>query len=93
MNIKNTSSYRPRSSGGIDLLLTDVIMPGGISGPQLAEQLAGQRPGLRVLYMSGYTDTALVHHTAFDPRQNLLQKPFTAGELAHRIWNVLHPRE
>jgi two-component system, cell cycle sensor histidine kinase and response regulator CckA len=79
--------------GWIDVLLTDVIMPGGMSGPQLAEQLLGQRPGLRVLYMSGYTDTAIAHHTAFDPRQNLLQKPFTAGGLAHRIWNMLHTRE
>ena len=64
-----------------------------MSGPQLAEQLLGQRPGLRVLYMSGYTDTAIPHHATFDPRQELLQKPFTAGVLAHRIWNVLHSQE
>ena len=79
--------------GAIDLLLTDVIMPGGMTGPQLAERLLGQLPGLRVLFMSGYTDTAIATHASFDPRQDLLQKPFTAGGLAHRIWSVLHTQE
>ncbi len=61
--------------GQIDVLLTDVIMPGGLSGPQVANRLLDQQPGLRVLYMSGYTDAMIAHHAAFDSRQNLLQNP------------------
>ncbi|HEU5088250.1 MAG TPA: ATP-binding protein, partial [Roseiflexaceae bacterium] len=79
--------------GRIDVLLTDVIMPGGMSGPQLAEQLLNERPELRVLYMSGYTDSALARHTAFDARQNMVQKPFTAADLAHHVWKALHTQE
>jgi two-component system cell cycle sensor histidine kinase/response regulator CckA len=78
--------------GQIDVLLTDVIMPGGLSGPQVAEQLLTQQAGLRVLYMSGYTDTMIAHHAAFDPRQNLLQKPFTPTGLVRAVWNARYAR-
>jgi two-component system, cell cycle sensor histidine kinase and response regulator CckA len=77
-----------RIDGQLDLLLTDVVMPGA-SGPQLARQLAVERPTLKVLYMSGYTDNAIVHHGVLDPGTALLEKPFTADGLAVRVRAVL----
>jgi two-component system, cell cycle sensor histidine kinase and response regulator CckA len=71
-----------------DLLVTDVIMPGS-SGPKLFDRLAMLRPDLKVLYMSGYTDDAIVHHGQLDPGIELLQKPFTAGDLNRRVREVL----
>jgi two-component system, cell cycle sensor histidine kinase and response regulator CckA len=72
----------------IDVLLTDVIIPGGMSGPQVAGQVQLQHPDLQVLYMSGYTDAAITHHTGLDPGQALLQKPFSVNRLAHAVWNA-----
>jgi CheY-like chemotaxis protein len=72
----------------IDVLLTDVVMPGG-SGPQLAAQLADRRPGLKVVYMSGYTQEAIVHHGIVDPGIAFLHKPFTSESLARKIREVL----
>ncbi len=74
--------------GKIDLLLTDVIMPGE-SGPMLAARLTRQRPGLRVLFMSGYAGDELGVHGVLDPSVELLQKPFTAQELAGRVREAL----
>jgi two-component system cell cycle sensor histidine kinase/response regulator CckA len=72
----------------IDLLLTDVIMP-HMSGRQLAEMLASQRPNLKVLYMSGYTDEIIAHHGVIDSDKELLQKPFSRDLLAEKIRRVL----
>jgi two-component system cell cycle sensor histidine kinase/response regulator CckA len=72
----------------IDLLVTDVIMP-VMSGPVLAEQLTARRPGLRVLYVSGYPDTALAQYGAAVPGALLLQKPFTTDALARRVRQAL----
>jgi PAS domain S-box-containing protein len=77
-----------RHPGKIDLLLTDVIMPGE-SGPTLAARLARQRPGLRVLFMSGYAGDELGVHGVLDPSVELLQKPFTAQELATRVRDAM----
>jgi len=77
-----------RHPGKIDLLLTDVIMPGE-SGPVLAARLTRQRPGLRVLFMSGYAGDELGVHGVLDRTVELLQKPFTAQELASRVQNAL----
>jgi signal transduction histidine kinase len=68
----------------IDLLLTDVIMP-SLSGPRLAERVCAVRPGLKVLFMSGYTDDAIARYEILDPGANLISKPFSTQTLLHRV--------
>jgi nitrogen-specific signal transduction histidine kinase/FixJ family two-component response regulator len=72
----------------IAVLLTDVVMPGA-SGPALTTQLIERRPGLKVIYMSGYTEEAIVHHGVLDPGVTFLQKPFTADTLGRKVREVL----
>jgi signal transduction histidine kinase len=72
-----------------DLLFTDVVMPGGMSGRQLAEQAQVLRPGLPVLFTSGYTENAIVHHGRLDADVHLLQKPYRRHDLAAKIRKVL----
>jgi len=72
----------------IDLLLTDVVMPGA-SGPELTRQLIEQRPTLKVIYMSGYTEDAIVQHGVLKPGIAFLNKPFTSQTLGQKIRDVL----
>ena len=72
-----------------DLLFTDVIMPDGMSGRQLAEKVLKLRPGIKVLYTSGYTDNAIVHQGRLDPGVLLLTKPYRKSQLAKMIRHAL----
>jgi CheY-like chemotaxis protein len=69
----------------IDLLFTDVIMPGAMNGRQLVDEALKRRPGLKTLYTSGYTENAIVHHGRLDSGVLLLAKPYRKSELARMI--------
>jgi signal transduction histidine kinase len=73
----------------IDLLFTDVIMPGGMNGRQLATEAQKRRPGLKVLFTSGYTENAIVHHGRLDAGVLLLPKPYLSADLARLIRTAL----
>jgi len=79
--------------GHFDLLFTDVVMPGGMGGGELAERAAKLRPGLPVLFTSGYAEQAVVHHGRLDRGVHLLQKPYRKQELAAKVRKVLERRE
>lgn len=74
--------------GSVDLLLTDVVAP-GMSGPQLADELAKLKPDLKVLYMSGYDNTQVVKRYVIEKGHALLSKPFTLEELGRKVEEVL----
>lgn len=87
-NVAQALEVAHQHSGSIDLVLTDVVMPGS-SGRELTERLAALRPEARVLYMSGYADQSVLNHGLLDPSGSLLQKPFTASTLMKRIRAIL----
>jgi FixJ family two-component response regulator len=70
------------------VLLTDVVMP-GTSGPELTRRMVERRPALKVIYMSGYTEDAIVHHAVLTPGIAFVHKPFTAEALGRKIREVL----
>jgi two-component system cell cycle sensor histidine kinase/response regulator CckA len=72
----------------IQLLLTDVVMP-GMNGHELGRHMQELRPGVKILYISGYTDGPIIHHGILDTRIDLLQKPFDAADLFRRVRQVL----
>jgi len=76
----------------IALLFTDVVMPGGVNGRELADEAQRLRPGLKVLFTTGYTRNAIVHHGRLDPGVNLIGKPYSFDELAVKIRSVLDER-
>lgn len=83
-------SLAAQHRGPIHLLLTDVVMP-IMNGRELAEHLESSRPQMKVIYMSGYTDNAIVHQAVLDERIVFLQKPISKQALAARIRSVLDP--
>jgi CheY-like chemotaxis protein len=73
----------------VDLLFTDVVLPGGMTGAVLAEHAKVLRPGLKVLFTTGYARNAIVHHGRLDPGVELITKPFSYSDLATRVRDLL----
>lgn len=84
--LKRSKEYGKR----IDLLLTDVVMP-GMSGREVADRLSLLHPEMKVLFMTGYADSAIVHQGILEPGTALLLKPFTPDALAQKVREVLDP--
>jgi CheY-like chemotaxis protein len=72
----------------IHLTLTDVVMP-GMGGRAFAQQLVKQRPGTKILYMSGHTDDAIADHGSLDPGSHIITKPFSLTDLRRKVREVL----
>jgi CheY-like chemotaxis protein len=81
-----------KASPDFDLLFTDVVMPGGLKGPELVAEARKLNPALRVLYTSGYTENAIVHHGRLDPGIHLLTKPYRRRDLAQKLRQALEAK-
>jgi CheY-like chemotaxis protein len=77
------------SADRIDLLITDVGLPGGLNGRQLADAARAVRPDLRVLFITGYAENAVIGHGVLPPGMHVLTKPFSMPELSRSIMAVL----
>jgi DNA-binding NtrC family response regulator len=76
----------------IQLLITDVVMP-GMSGRELRDHILTLRPGLKVIFMFGYTDDAVIRHGLSKKEMNFIQKPFSMNALAQKVREVLNDTE
>ena len=76
-------------SNQVDLLFTDVVMPGGMNGRQLADEAMRRRPGLKVLFTTGYTRNAIVHHGRLDAGVHMIGKPFSFNDLGAKVRTLL----
>ena len=77
------------ANGHVDMLFTDVVLPGGMTGAVLAKEAAKLQPGIKTLFTTGYARNAIVHHGRLDPGVDLLTKPFSYAELAARVRDIL----
>ncbi len=73
----------------VDLLFTDVVLGGAMTGKELADRILGLRPSLPVLFTTGYTRNAIVHQGRLDAGVNLLNKPYTLRDLADKVRRVI----
>lgn len=87
--ISALSLLRQTPVGDIDLLFSDVVLPGGMNGQQLAQQAVVLHPSLKVLFATGYARDVIVHHGRLDPGVQLITKPFAYDDLAARLRSVL----
>jgi len=90
-NAKTALDYLENPSIRADLVLTDIVMP-GMNGRALADRAQQLRPGIRILFMTGYSQNAVVHHGRLDPGVHLIQKPLSETQLATRISELLDGR-
>jgi signal transduction histidine kinase len=81
------------AKGHVDLLFTDVVLPGGMSGAVLAREAAKLQPGIKTLFTTGYARNAIVHHGRLDPGVDLITKPFSYADLAARVRDILDRTE
>ena len=73
----------------VQMLFTDVVLPGGMNGRQLADEARRRRPDLKVLFTTGYTRNAIIHHGRLDADVDLITKPFTSEALVRKVRQIL----
>ena len=78
-----------RQEGKVDLLFTDVVLPSGMTGAVVAQEARMIRPGIKILFTTGYARNAIVHHGRLDPGVELITKPFAYADLAARVRDML----
>jgi len=83
------SALRALEKNRVDLLFTDVVMPGGMNGRELADEALRRRPALKVLFTTGYTRNAIVHHGRLDAGVHMIGKPFSYRELSAKVRQLL----